>query len=50
MVAGITCLIQITTHTGGDFIIDPLGLREELHLLNKTFTDPNKLKVGNSWR
>ncbi|KAL4717807.1 hypothetical protein ACJJTC_000956 [Scirpophaga incertulas] len=42
---GITCLIQITTDTGGDFIVDALAVREHLHKLNVIFTDPKKLKV-----
>ncbi|RVE50713.1 hypothetical protein evm_004623 [Chilo suppressalis] len=42
---GITCLIQITTEEGGDFIVDALALREHLHRLNEVFTDPKKLKV-----
>ncbi|CAG9781676.1 unnamed protein product [Diatraea saccharalis] len=42
---GITCLIQITTDEGGDFILDALAIREHLHKLNQIFTDPKKLKV-----
>ncbi|XP_053624536.1 exosome complex component 10 homolog [Plodia interpunctella] len=42
---GITCLIQITTTEGGDFIIDVLALREHIHKLNIIFTNPKKLKI-----
>ncbi|KAJ8736936.1 hypothetical protein PYW07_000207 [Mythimna separata] len=42
---GITCLIQVTTTEGGDFIIDALAIREHIHKLNLAFTDPKKLKV-----
>ncbi|KAM3969051.1 exosome component Rrp6 [Aphomia sociella] len=42
---GITCLIQITTNEGGDFLIDALALREHIHKLNLIFTNPKKLKV-----
>ncbi|CAH0715973.1 unnamed protein product, partial [Brenthis ino] len=41
---GITCLIQIST-IEGDFIIDALAVREHIHKLNLSFTDPKKLKV-----
>ncbi|XP_038216361.1 exosome component 10 isoform X2 [Zerene cesonia] len=41
---GITCLIQISTEDG-DFIIDALAVREHIHKLNLSFTDPKKLKV-----
>ncbi|KAI8431078.1 hypothetical protein MSG28_001137 [Choristoneura fumiferana] len=41
----ITCLVQISTNEGGDFIIDTLALREHIHKLNLVFTDPKKLKV-----
>jgi exosome complex exonuclease RRP6 len=41
---GITCLIQISTRSN-DYIIDALALREHLHLLNDSFTDPKILKV-----
>ncbi|XP_045509805.1 exosome component 10 isoform X2 [Colias croceus] len=41
---GITCLIQISTDEG-DFIIDALAVREHIHKLNLSFTDPKKLKV-----
>ena len=43
---GITCLIQVTTTEGGDFIIDALAIREHIHKLNLAFTDPKKLKVS----
>ncbi|KAG7313093.1 hypothetical protein JYU34_000176 [Plutella xylostella] len=42
---GITCLIQLTTEEGGDFIIDALACREHIHKLNQAFTDPRILKV-----
>lgn len=42
---GITCLIQISTDEGGDFIVDALAVREHIHKLNQAFTDPKKLKV-----
>ncbi|KAI5640334.1 3'-5' exonuclease domain-containing protein [Phthorimaea operculella] len=42
---GITCLIQISTDEGGDFIIDALAVREHIHKLNLAFTDPKKVKV-----
>lgn len=42
---GITCLIQVTTTEGGDFIIDALAIREHIHKLNLAFTDPKKIKV-----
>ncbi|XP_021193965.3 exosome complex component 10 homolog isoform X1 [Helicoverpa armigera] len=42
---GITCLIQVTTTEGGDFIIDALAVREHIHKLNAAFTDPRKIKV-----
>ncbi|XP_046977578.1 exosome component 10 isoform X2 [Vanessa cardui] len=41
---GITCLIQITTYAG-DFLIDALAVREHIHKLNLSFTDPKKIKV-----
>ena len=41
---GITCLLQISTRTQ-DFVIDAIKLRGELHRLNKSFTDPNIVKV-----
>lgn len=42
---GMTCLIQVTTTEGGDFIIDALAIREHIHKLNLAFTDPKKIKV-----
>ncbi|XP_052751410.1 exosome component 10-like [Galleria mellonella] len=42
---GITCLMQITTSEGGDFIIDTLALREYIYKFNVIFTDPTKVKV-----
>lgn len=44
--AGITCLIQVTTIEGGDFIIDALAIREHVHKLNLAFTNPKKIKVS----
>lgn len=44
--SGITCLIQISTNEGGDFIIDALAVREHMHKLNLAFTDPRKIKVS----
>ncbi|KAL1923207.1 uncharacterized protein VTP21DRAFT_9583 [Calcarisporiella thermophila] len=41
---GITCLMQISTRDE-DFIVDTLELREHLHLLNQSFTDPSIIKV-----
>ncbi|XP_022116103.2 exosome component 10 [Pieris rapae] len=41
---GFTCLIQISI-LNKDFVIDALKLREHLHRLNESFTDPKKLKV-----
>jgi ribonuclease D len=41
---GFTCLIQISTRTF-DYIVDAIALREHLHLLNTTFTNPKILKV-----
>ncbi|RHZ61890.1 hypothetical protein Glove_345g5 [Diversispora epigaea] len=41
---GFTCLMQISTREE-DFIVDVLELRSRLHLLNKSFTNPNILKV-----
>ncbi|KAG8434784.1 hypothetical protein GDO86_012942 [Hymenochirus boettgeri] len=41
---GLTCLMQISTRTE-DFIIDTLELRNELYILNESFTDPSIVKV-----
>lgn len=41
---GLTCLLQISTRTQ-DFVIDAIKLRSELHRLNKSFTNPNIVKV-----
>ncbi|XP_061417444.1 exosome complex component 10 isoform X1 [Lethenteron reissneri] len=41
---GITCLMQISTREE-DFIIDTLILRDDLHILNEAFTNPNIIKV-----
>ncbi|AMD20150.1 HCL001Cp [Eremothecium sinecaudum] len=41
---GIVCLMQISTRNK-DWLVDTIALREELHVLNEVFTDPNILKV-----
>ncbi|KAF9199678.1 exosome nuclease subunit [Haplosporangium sp. Z 27] len=41
---GFVCLMQISTRDQ-DYIVDTLELRGSLHLLNKSFTDPNIVKV-----
>ena len=41
---GLTCLIQITV-AGHDYTIDPFPLREELWRLNRSFTNPNIVKI-----
>jgi exosome complex exonuclease RRP6 len=41
---GLTCLVQISTRTQ-DFVIDAIKLRDELHRLNRSFTNPNIVKV-----
>lgn len=41
---GLTCLLQISTRTR-DFVIDAIKLRSDLHRLNKSFTNPNIVKV-----
>ncbi|CAF1590533.1 unnamed protein product [Adineta ricciae] len=41
---GFTCLLQISSRTE-DFLVDTLALRDELHILNNVFTNPNVLKV-----
>ena len=41
---GFVCLMQLSTREE-DFIIDTLALREELHVLNKIFTNPAIIKV-----
>lgn len=42
---GLTCLIQITTKTGGDYVLDVFKLWTKIPKLNEIFTDPNKVKV-----
>ncbi|KAF6747898.1 hypothetical protein DFP72DRAFT_918103 [Ephemerocybe angulata] len=44
---GFLCLMQITTRSGGDFIVDLLvpEVRARIHELNEAFTDPSKIKV-----
>ena len=44
---GLTCLIQVSTRSE-DFVIDSLALREHIHLLNESFTDPKIVKVSPS--
>lgn len=41
---GITCLLQISSRTH-DFVIDAIKLRSELYRLNRSFTNPNIVKV-----
>ena len=41
---GFVCLMQISTREK-DYIVDTLLLREHLHVLNRVFTDPRKVKV-----
>lgn len=41
---GLTCLVQISTRKK-DFIIDAIALRNELHILNEIFANPNIVKV-----
>uniref|UniRef100_A0A7S1KUD1 HRDC domain-containing protein n=1 Tax=Percolomonas cosmopolitus TaxID=63605 RepID=A0A7S1KUD1_9EUKA len=41
---GFCCLMQISTRTE-DFLIDVVELRDDLHLLNSSFTNPNIVKV-----
>ncbi|CAF4934575.1 unnamed protein product, partial [Rotaria magnacalcarata] len=42
---GFTCLMQISSRTE-DFLIDTIALRDELHILNNIFTNPNIVKVN----
>lgn len=44
---GLTCLMQITTDTKKDYLIDPLSaaLRPNLKSLNEVFTNPQIIKV-----
>ncbi|XP_029434988.1 exosome component 10 [Rhinatrema bivittatum] len=41
---GLTCLMQVSTRME-DFVIDTLELRNDLYILNESFTDPNVVKV-----
>ena len=41
---GFTCLMQISTRDQ-DYAIDTLLLRDDLHVLNEAFTNPNIVKV-----
>lgn len=41
---GFVCLMQVSTRDQ-DFLVDTLELRDSLHLLNQSFTDPNIVKV-----
>ncbi|XP_022688477.1 exosome component 10-like isoform X2 [Varroa jacobsoni] len=41
---GFTCLVQISTWEK-DYIVDPLVLRAELHIMNEVTTDPRIVKV-----
>lgn len=44
---GLTSLMQITTDSGHDYLVDPLSpsLLPHLHRLNAAFADPNIIKV-----
>ncbi|GMG24531.1 unnamed protein product [Ambrosiozyma monospora] len=44
---GLTCLIQITSESKVDYILDPLApeVRENLKLINEVFADPQIVKV-----
>jgi exosome complex exonuclease RRP6 len=41
---GFLCLMQISTRDE-DFLIDTIKLRNELHILNLYFTDPERVKI-----
>nr|CAG8525790.1 2048_t:CDS:10 [Entrophospora candida] len=41
---GFTCLMQISTRDE-DFIVDTLALRSELQILNRSFTNPDIVKI-----
>lgn len=41
---GFVCLMQISTRRE-DFIIDTLALRQHMHILNSSFTNPKIVKV-----
>nr|XP_018902827.1 PREDICTED: exosome component 10 [Bemisia tabaci] len=41
---GFTCLMQISTRTQ-DYVIDAIELRDKLHILNESFTNPKIVKV-----
>eukprot|EP01138_Halocafeteria_seosinensis_P002707 gb/GECG01002768.1/.p1 GENE.gb/GECG01002768.1/~~gb/GECG01002768.1/.p1 ORF type:complete len:965 (+),score=179.31 gb/GECG01002768.1/:1-2895(+) len=41
---GFVCLMQVSTR-GKDYLVDTLVLREHMHVLNRVFTDPTKVKV-----
>jgi exosome complex exonuclease RRP6 len=41
---GFSCLIQVSTRNE-DFIIDALALRSHLHILNRSFSNPQIVKV-----
>ncbi|KAG5191807.1 ribonuclease H-like domain-containing protein [Tribonema minus] len=47
---GLTCLLQVSTDAGGDFIVDPLapGMWEAMTQLRAVFADPDVLKVGHA--
>ncbi|XP_065904927.1 exosome complex component 10-like isoform X1 [Dysidea avara] len=47
---GITCLMQLSTRNH-DYIIDILELRDHMHILNESFTNPRIVKVlhGANW-
>lgn len=37
---GFTCLVQVSTRNE-DFLVDAMELREQLHVLNESFTNPS---------
>lgn len=43
----ITCLVQISTNEK-DYIIDAIALKDDLHVLNAIFTNPNIVKIFHS--
>ena len=46
----VTCLMQITSDAGKEYVIDPLaqGVWENVALLNPLFSDPSIVKIGHS--
>ena len=41
---GLVCLMQVSTREQ-DFLVDTLGLRDHMHLLNSSFANPSIVKV-----